>query len=64
MGKRNKNQHEDQGGVAVRQLATRIPTDLYKTLKLYAVTNDISIAELVSEAITELLKSRKAKKAA
>ena len=45
-------------GVPIIQLATRIPKDLYRTLKLYAVENDAGIGELVAEAIGKLLQER------
>jgi hypothetical protein len=66
MGKRAKPEvtHENGQGVAVVQLATRVPKALYKTLKLYAVQNDHSISELIAEAIGDLLSKRKVKKAA
>ena len=37
------------------QLATRIPKDLHRRLKLYRVTNDIAVMEFVVEAIEEKL---------
>jgi len=45
---------ESNGGVVV-QLATRVPKGTYRELKLYAVTNSVSISELIAEAITDLL---------
>jgi len=42
------------------QLATRIPKDLHRRLKLHCVTHDIMIQNFVVEAIQEKL-GRKAK---
>ena len=42
------------------QLATRIPKDLHRRLKLYCVTNDIALMHFVVEAIEEKL-GRKAR---
>jgi len=42
------------------QLATRIPKDLHRRLKLHCVTHDIALMEFVVEAIEEKL-GRKAK---
>ena len=44
----------------VTQLATRIPKDLHRRLKLYCVTHDIMLQHFVTEAIAEKL-GRKAK---
>ena len=40
---------------AVVQLATRIPKELHRRLKLHCVTNDIAVMEFVVEAIEEKL---------
>jgi len=37
------------------QLATRIPKDLHRRLKLYCVTHDIAVMHFVVEAIQEKL---------
>ena len=37
------------------QLATRIPKELHRQLKLHCVTNDIAVMEFVVEAIEEKL---------
>ena len=37
------------------QLATRIPRDLRRRLKLYCVTNDIAVRQFVVDAIREKL---------
>jgi len=37
------------------QLATRIPKDLHRRLKLYCVTHDIALMHFVVEAIEEKL---------
>jgi len=37
------------------QLATRIPKELHRRLKLYCVTNDIAVMHFVVEAIEERL---------
>ena len=42
------------------QLATRIPKELHRRLKLHCVTNDTSVMHFVVEAIEEKL-GRKAK---
>lgn len=42
------------------QLATRIPKELHRRLKLHCVTNDKSVMEFVVEALKEQL-GRKAK---
>ena len=39
----------------VAQLATRIPKELHRRLKLHCVTNDIAVMEFVVEAIEEKL---------
>ena len=42
------------------QLATRIPKELHRRLKVYCVTHDIMVQHFVTEAIEEKL-GRKAK---
>ncbi len=42
------------------QLATRIPKEVHRRLKLHCVTHDTSVMEFVTEAIEEKL-GRKAK---
>jgi len=42
------------------QLATRIPTELHRRLKLHCVTHDVAIMKFVVEAIEEKL-GRKAR---
>jgi len=42
------------------QLATRIPKDLHRRLKLHCVTHDVSVMDFVVEAIEEKL-GRKAR---
>ena len=37
------------------QLATRIPKELHRRLKLHCVTNDIAVMEFMVEAIEEKL---------
>ena len=37
------------------QLATRIPKDLHRRLKLHCVTHEIAVQDFVSEAIEEKL---------
>jgi len=44
----------------IAQLATRIPKEIHRRLKLYCVTNDIMIQDFVTEAIEEKL-GRKAR---
>ena len=39
----------------VAQLATRIPKELHRRLKLYCVTHDIAVQDFVVEAIEEKL---------
>ena len=39
----------------IAQLATRIPKDLHRRLKLHCVTNDIMVQDFVVEAIEEKL---------
>jgi len=51
-----------KNGDVVVQLATRIPKDLYREIKLYAVTDNVSISELVTEAMQDLLVKRGARK--
>ncbi len=52
---------EEEGGLMARaeepltQLATRIPKDLHRRLKLHCVTNDIMVQDFVVEAIEEKL---------
>ena len=43
------------------QLATRIPKELHRRLKLHSVTADVTVMEFVIQAIEESL-GRKAKK--
>jgi hypothetical protein len=40
------------------QLATRIPKDLHRRLKLHCVTNDIAVQDFVTQAISEKLGRR------
>ena len=42
------------------QLATRIPKELHRRLKLYCVTHEIAVQDFVTEAIEEKL-GRKAR---
>jgi predicted HicB family RNase H-like nuclease len=49
-----------KGEEAWTQLATRIPKDLHRRLKLHCVTHDIALMHFVIEAIEEKL-GRKAK---
>jgi len=57
---------EDEGGLMAKaeepwtQLATRIPKELHRRLKLHCVTNDIALMHFVVEAIEEKL-GRKAR---
>ena len=44
------------------QLATRIPKDLHRRLKLHCVTNDIALMHFVVEAIEEKLGRKSASK--
>ncbi len=46
----------------VAQLATRIPKELHRRLKLHCVTNDIAVMEFVVEALEEKLGRTRAKK--
>jgi predicted HicB family RNase H-like nuclease len=46
---------------ACTQLATRIPKELHRRLKLHSVTADVTVMEFVIQAIEEAL-GRKAKK--
>ena len=60
---------EEQGGLMAKteepwtQLATRIPKELHRRLKLHCVTHDIMLQHFVTEAIEEKL-GRKSKKRA
>ena len=38
------------------QLATRIPKDLHRRLKLHCVTHDIAVQDFVTQAIEEKLR--------
>ena len=49
-----------QAEEAQTQLATRIPKELLRRLKLYCVTHEIDVQDFVTEAIEEKL-GRKAK---
>ena len=49
-----------KGDEPLTQLATRIPKELHRRLKLHCVTNDIAVMHFVVEAIQEKL-GRKAK---
>ena len=40
------------------QLATRVPKDLHRRLKLHCVTHEIAVQDFVVEAIEEKLKRR------
>jgi len=44
----------------IAQLATRIPKDLHRCLKLHCVTHEIALQDFVTEAIEEKL-GRKAR---
>jgi hypothetical protein len=52
---------EDEGGLMAKteevwtQLATRIPKDLHRRLKMYCVTHDIALMHFVVAAIEETL---------
>ena len=43
----------------IAQLATRIPKDLHRRLKLYCVTHEIAVQDFVTRAIEEKLGRRK-----
>jgi len=43
----------------IAQLATRIPKDLHRRLKLYCVTHEIAVQDFVTQAIEEKLGRRK-----
>jgi hypothetical protein len=58
MAKR-KNAQETTDGEVVVQLATRVPKELYRELKLFSVTESRSISELVTEYIKQGLKAAK-----
>jgi len=51
---------ELEDGLTVTQLATRVPKALYKVVKVFCVTNDVSIADFVSEALQHELDARQA----
>ncbi len=44
----------------VAQLATRIPKELHRRLKLHCVTHDIAVQDFVVEAIEEKLGRKRA----
>jgi predicted HicB family RNase H-like nuclease len=44
------------------QLATRIPKELHRRLKLYCVTSDIALMDFVTEAIEEKLGRKRGSK--
>ena len=46
---------EEEGEEVWTQLATRIPKELHRRLKLYCVTHDIALMHFVVEAIEEKL---------
>jgi len=54
-----KNTHQAADGEVVVQLATRVPKDLYRELKLFSVTESRSISDLVSSYIRAGLKQDK-----
>lgn len=56
--KRKGQQMELEDGLTVTQLATRVPKQLYKTVKVWCVTNDVSIADFTSEALQHELDAR------
>ena len=60
MAKRKGQQMELEDGLTVTQLATRVPKALYKVVKVFCVTNDVSIADFVSEALQHELDARQA----
>lgn len=57
-----KNEAENTDGEVVVQLATRIPKALQRRLKLFAVEQNVSISDFVSEAIEAHLDSEGAGK--
>lgn len=63
MAKRSRLEQE-QAGIPVVQLATRVPKGLYKQLKLFAVGEGISISDLVTEGLTLALAKHGVKVAA
>ncbi len=44
------------------QLATRIPKELHRRLKLYCVTHEIAVQDFVTEAIEEKFRRKTARK--
>jgi hypothetical protein len=58
--KRKNQQMETESGLTVTQLATRVPKDLYKTVKVFCVTHDTSVADFVTDALEHELELRRA----
>lgn len=46
------------------QLATRIPKDLHKAIKLHATKTESSVMEIVTQALTQYLQNARPLKAA
>jgi hypothetical protein len=47
-------------GLPLIQLATRIPRDLHKVVKVYCVNHDTSVADFVTDALRHELEARRA----
>jgi len=60
MAKIRKNpQTEDSEGLTLTQLATRIPKELHRVVKVWCVTHDTSVADFVTDALEHELEARR-----
>jgi hypothetical protein len=59
MAKR-KNETESEDGLTLTQLATRIPKDLHRVIKVFCVSHDTSVADFVTESLRHELEARRA----
>ena len=51
-----KPENDQEAGLDVKMLNTRLPKELIKKVKLYCVANDMTIQTFVAEALEEKLK--------
>jgi hypothetical protein len=51
---------ENEEGLTLTQLATRIPKELHKTVKVWCVNHDTSVADFTTDALRHELEARRA----
>jgi hypothetical protein len=60
MAKMQRNETESGDGLTLTQLATRVPKDLHRVVKVWCVKHDTSVADFVADALRHELEARRA----